>query len=133
MCSRGEGCDGEGAQPPQPGKQTPQQGDWPGCGDPQLQDRLFVLQSWVCLITGIELNVLLARFPADTRHWLCDERPLLPPGQHSMTSFSRPSPGKVTVSHRSSWGVSGHKRSEGGHWTPMSPIPARALPLGAMV
>lgn len=45
-----------------------------------------------------------------------------------MTSFSRPSPGKVTVSHRSSWGVSGHRKSEGGHWTPISPIPARALP-----
>lgn len=45
-----------------------------------------------------------------------------------MTSFSRPSPGKVTVSHRSSWGVSGHRKSDGGHWTPISPIPARALP-----
>lgn len=45
-----------------------------------------------------------------------------------MTSFSRPSPGKVTVSHRSSWGVSGHRKSEGGHWTLISPIPARALP-----
>lgn len=37
-----------------------------------------MLQSWVCLITCFELNVLLAGFPADTRHWLCDERPLLP-------------------------------------------------------
>lgn len=54
--NRGEGCDGEGPQPPQSGKQTPQQGDWPGCGDPQFQDRLFVLQSSVCLITGFELN-----------------------------------------------------------------------------
>lgn len=35
-------------------------------------------QSWVCLIAGIELNVLFVWFPADTRHQLRDERPLLP-------------------------------------------------------
>lgn len=56
--SRGESGDGEEAQCPRSSRQTPQQADWPGCGDPRFQDRLFVPQSWVCLITGIELNVL---------------------------------------------------------------------------
>lgn len=84
--SRGKGSNGEGAQPPRFGRQTPRWGDWPSCGDPQFQGRLFVPQSWVCLITGIELNVLFVRFPADTRHQLRDERPLLPPAQHPTAS-----------------------------------------------
>lgn len=83
---RGKGSNGEGAQPPRFGRQTPRWGDWPSCGDPPFQGRLFVPQSWVCLITGIELNVLFVRFPADTRHQLRDERPLLPPAQYPAAS-----------------------------------------------
>lgn len=85
-------------------------------------------QSWVCLITGIELNVLFVQFPADTRHQLCDERPLLPPAQHPTASCPDLPLERFLSLRGSSWGVSGHRESEGGLWTLISPIPARVLP-----
>lgn len=109
-------------------RQTPQRADWPSCGDPRFQDRLFVPWSWVCLITGIELNVLFLRFPADTRHQLHDERPLLPPAQHPTASFSDLPLEKALVPPWKILGISGHRESEGDLWTSISSILARVLP-----
>lgn len=86
-------------------------------------------QSWVCLIASIELNALFVWFPADTRRWLRDERPLLPPPAQHPTAPSPDLPlARVPSLRGSSWRGLGHRRSEVAFGAPPHPPPQAFSP-----